>query len=176
MKASDLKQHIRNVRDFPEKGIVFRDITTLLTKPDAFNRSIDLLLDAVKGQQIDTVVAIEARGFIFGGALASRLNAGFVPVRKSGKLPADTLERTYSLEYGSDTLAIHRDAINPKAKVLMFDDLLATGGTMEASCRMVDELGGEIVSCLFLIELAFLNGREKLTHYPVQSLVVYDEE
>ena len=176
MEANDLKTQIRNIPDFPEKGIVFRDITTLLQNPDAFNQSIKLLTDAAGNTPIDLVVGIEARGFIFGGALAARLGAGFIPVRKSGKLPAETIERTYELEYGSDTLAMHRDAVCQGHKVLMFDDLLATGGTMAASCHMVEELGGEIVSCLFLIELAFLNGRSKLQNYPVHSLLVYDEE
>ncbi len=176
MEISKLRKYIRNVPDFPEKGIVFRDITTLLKKPDVFRDSIKLLLNAVEGRSIDCVVAIEARGFIFGGALAAELGAGFVPVRKSGKLPAETIEKTYELEYGSDTLAIHRDAICPGQKVLMFDDLLATGGTVDASCRMVEELGGDIVSCLFLIELAFLNGRQKIARHPVQSLLVYEEE
>jgi len=176
MGEPDLKKSIRNIPDFPEKGIVFRDITTLLKNPHMFRHSIGLLLDAINGESIDCVVGIEARGFIFGGAIASELNAGFVPVRKSGKLPSETVEETYELEYGSDTLAIHRDAIDSNQKVLMFDDLLATGGTMAASCRMVEELGGDIVSCLFLIELAFLNGREKLGERPIQSLVVYEEE
>ncbi len=176
MKAGELRAYIRSVRDFPEKGIVFRDITTLLKAPEAFRGAVELLLHAMKGEKIDSVVGIEARGFIFGAVLADRLGAGFVPVRKSGKLPAETLQRSYSLEYGSDTLAIHRDAVLPGQKVLMFDDLLATGGTMAASCAMVEEMGGDIVSCLFLIELSFLHGREKLPGLPVRSLVVYDEE
>ncbi len=176
MEATELRKHIRNVRDFPEKGIVFRDITTLLKNPDAFSRSIELVLDTVGDERIDRVVGIEARGFIFAGAIASRLGAGFVPVRKKGKLPAETIEKTYALEYGTDTVAMHRDAVSPGEKVLMFDDLLATGGTMAASCALVEELGGEIVSCTFLIELSFLNGRGKLTGYPVRSLIVYEEE
>ena len=173
---SDLKKYIRNIHDFPSKGIVFRDITTLLKNPVSLSHSVEVLAEAVDQTQVDIVVGIEARGFIFGGILAQKLNAGFVPIRKSGKLPSETIEKNYDLEYGTDTLAIHKDAIEKGSKVLMFDDLLATGGTMAASCSMVQQLGGDIVSCLFLIELAFLNGRDKLSGYPVSSIVVYDEE
>lgn len=176
MESFDIKSYIRSIPDFPEKGIVFRDITTLLKDPAAFNRSIQMLAEAVGSDHVDFVVGIEARGFIFGGAVAQQLGAGFVPVRKKGKLPAETVEMTYELEYGTDTLEMHRDALGGGQKVLMFDDLLATGGTMAASCKMVEQLGAQVVSCLFLLELSFLNGRSKLGRYPVNSLVKYEEE
>jgi adenine phosphoribosyltransferase len=172
----DLKNHIRSVPDFPEKGIMFRDITTLLKDGAAWREAVMELIEPYMTEQIDQVVAMEARGFIIGGVVACELGCGFVPVRKSGKLPAETIEKTYELEYGTDTLAMHRDAINPGDRVLMVDDLLATGGTMAASCEMVEELGGEIVSCAFLIELEFLGGREKLAGYDVFSLASYASE
>ena len=172
----DLKQRIRSIPDFPKKGIVFRDITTLLKEGRALHQAVDALAALFADAGVELVVGMEARGFILGGAVACKLGAGFVPVRKKGKLPAQTVEETYELEYGTDTLAMHRDAIRPGQKVLMLDDLLATGGTMAASCRMVEKLGGKIVGCAFLIELSFLKGRDKLRPYRVLSLIDYDRE
>lgn len=172
----ELKDHIRSIPDFPAAGIVFRDITTLVKDPAALQAAVDALVEPVAGEQIDQVVAAEARGFIFGGAIACRLGAGFVPVRKPGKLPAETVERTYELEYGTDTLAVHRDAIGTGDRVLVLDDLLATGGTAKAICELVEQLGGEVVACLFLIELSYLGGREKLNGRRVISLIDYPSE
>ncbi|MFW5915759.1 MAG: adenine phosphoribosyltransferase, partial [Planctomycetota bacterium] len=149
----DLEQYIRSIPDFPEEGIIFRDITTLLKDADALQKTLDALCEPYEASSIDQVVGIEARGFILGGALACRLNAGFVPIRKEGKLPAEKVKQSYTLEYGTDTLEMHRDAISEGDSVLMFDDLLATGGTMSASCQMVESLGGHIAGCAFLIEL-----------------------
>ena len=169
-----LKQHIRSIPDFPKKGIIFRDITTLLKDARVLQEAVHALCEPFRQQDVDQVVAIEARGFIMGGAIACELGAGFVPIRKSGKLPAETLQKTYELEYGTDTLAVHTDAIAKEENVLMFDDLLATGGTMAASCEMVESLGGNIVACAFLIELDALEGREKLECYELLSLVHYE--
>jgi adenine phosphoribosyltransferase len=170
----DLKKFIREIPDFPKPGILFYDITTLLKDPVAFREVIDRMADAVKDDRIDLVVGMESRGFIFAAPLADRLGAGFVPVRKLGKLPADTLEVEYDLEYGTATLEIHRDAIQPGQRVLIVDDLLATGGTMAATLRLVEQCGGVVVGLAFLIELAFLHGRAKLKNYPVTSLIVYE--
>jgi adenine phosphoribosyltransferase len=172
----ELKGFIRSIPDFPKKGIVFRDITTLLKDADAFRKAVDALVEPFAGQHVDLVVAAEARGFIFGGAVAYRLAAGFVPVRKPGKLPAETVQRTYELEYGTDTLTVHRDAIRRGHRVLVLDDLLATGGTVAACCSLVEQLGGQVVGCAFLIELSFLNGRDKLKGRNVFSLIRYASE
>jgi adenine phosphoribosyltransferase len=172
----DLSKFIRDVPDFPKKGIIFKDITTLLKDKLAFKEALEQLYNRVSNLNVDKVVAIESRGFIFGSLLADKLNAGFVPVRKPGKLPADKISESYQLEYGTDSLEIHIDAIQKGEKVLIHDDLLATGGTVEAVCRMVEKLGGEIVGILFLIELDFLNGREKLKKYNVHSIVHYGAE
>jgi adenine phosphoribosyltransferase len=172
----DLKDHIRSIPDWPSEGIVFRDITTLLQSSAALQESVDKLVEPFEGEKIDLVVAAEARGFIFGAAVACRLGAGFVPIRKPGKLPAETVERTYQLEYGTDTLAIHKDAIKPGDRVLVLDDLLATGGTIKACCELVEELGGEVVAVAFLIELSFLGGREKLGDRRVVALIDYESE
>lgn len=172
----NLKAHIRNIKDFPKQGIMFRDITTLLKNPEAMKFTSDKLLDFAKGLKIDKVVGIESRGFIFGSILSEKLNAGFVPVRKPGKLPAEKEKATYQLEYGTDTLEIHKDAITPGDNVLIHDDLLATGGTMEAVCKMIEKLGGNVVQISFIIELTFLQGREKLKGYDVRSIVEYDSE
>ncbi len=169
----NLKELIRDVPDFPEKGIIFKDITTLLKNPDGFKDAIEKLYALSRGKGITKVVGIESRGFIFGGVLAEKLNAGFVPVRKPGKLPAETLSATYQLEYGTDEIQIHKDAIHPGDIVLMHDDLLATGGTMKAACQLVEKLGGNIIQISFLIELDFLNGRELLKNYDVVSLIRY---
>ena len=169
----DLSLYIRDIPDFPKKGILFKDITTLLNDKDAFKESIDLLAKKFEGNKIDYVVSVEARGFIFGAALAYKLGAGFVPVRKKGKLPSKTASITYALEYGTDTLEIHNDAIKQKSRVLLVDDLLATGGTVEAAAKLLKVFEATIVGIAFLIELKFLNGREKLKDYPIYSLIQY---
>ena len=173
MSAAEYRSFIREVPDFPKPGILFYDITTLLKDSKAFAAIADELVAYYGGQRVSKVVGIESRGFIYGGILAQRLNAGFVPVRKPGKLPADCFEVKYSLEYGSNTLAIHRDAIGMGERVLIVDDLLATGGTAAATVSLVRQLGGEIVGLEFLVELKGLNGREKLVGYPVHSTIIY---
>ncbi len=173
MKKLKLESYIRSVPDFPKPGILFYDITTLLQNGSAFKAAVNAMAAKYKNKKIDTIVAIESRGFIFGAALAYKLGVGFVPVRKKGKLPAKTSSVTYELEYGTDTLEIHQDAISPKANVLIIDDLLATGGTAKAVCELVEQLKGKIIGILFLIELEFLKGREKLKGFPVQSLIKY---
>jgi adenine phosphoribosyltransferase len=173
---ADLKKYIRSIRDFPIKGIMFRDITTLLKDPDAVKETLNQLLAFSKEQKINKVIGIESRGFIFGAMLANELKAGFVPVRKPGKLPAEKESQTYQLEYGLDKIEIHKDAISSRDRVLIHDDLLATGGTAEAACKLVEKLGGKVVQISFLIELAFLNGREKLRSYKVDSLITYEDE
>ncbi len=173
MAAIDYRSLIREVPDFPKPGILFYDITTLLKNADAIRSLADELAGRYRPQQIAKVVGIESRGFIFAGILAARLGAGFVPVRKPGKLPADCYEVKYSLEYGSNSLAIHRDAIGMEERVLIVDDLLATGGTAEATVSLVRQLGGEIVGLDFLVELKSLNGRDKLAGYEVHSTVLY---
>ena len=172
----DLKKYIRSIRDFPIKGIMFRDITTLLKDADAVNETLRQLLVFTKGISIDKVVGVESRGFIFGAMIANELKAGFVPIRKPGKLPAERESQTYQLEYGLDKIEIHKDAINEGDKVLIHDDLLATGGTAEAACKLVEKLGGQVVQLSFIVELSFLNGREKLRNYKVDSLVIYEDE
>jgi len=172
----DLYSHIRSINDFPKKGIVFRDITTLLKNFEAFNYAFERLYEKAKDLKIDKVGGIESRGFILGGALALRLGAGFVPVRKKGKLPAETVSETYYLEYGSDTVEIHKDAIQSGNRVLLHDDLLATGGTALAACKLIEKLGGKIVQASFLIELSFLKGRERLKDYEVFALLDYKSE
>lgn len=173
---SNLARFIRDVPDFPKPGIIFKDITPLLADPAAFRQAVDQLAEPFRGAGVEAVVAAEARGFIFGGAVACELGAGFVPVRKPGKLPAETTSETYELEYGTDTLEIHTDAIRPGQKVLLLDDLLATGGTMAAIVRLVEKLGAEVVGIAFLIELSFLGGREKLKGYNLISLIRYEGE
>ncbi len=167
---------IRNVPDFPKKGIVFRDITTLLKNKEAFHRFIDLMVERYKNERIDKVVGIESRGFIGGAALAYALGAGFVPIRKPGKLPADKIRQEYQLEYGTDAIEIHRDAIAKGERVLLHDDLLATGGTILAACKLVEQLGGTIVGLSFLIELPFLQPRKRLSQYDTFSLISYESE
>ena len=169
----DLKEHIRNIKDFPKEGIMFRDITTLLKNPDAVKFTLNELLKSASKFKVNKVLGIESRGFIFGALLANELNCGFVPVRKPGKLPAEKESASYALEYGTDTLEIHKDAVNEGDKVLIHDDLLATGGTMQAASGLVEKLGGEVVQLSFIIELSFLNGREKLRDYDIVSLVSY---
>ena len=171
-----LKETIRSIPDFPKKGIVFRDITTLLKDRAAFQQTISLLVERYRDRSIDQVCAVEARGYIFGGALADRLGCAFVPIRKPGKLPSQTIFEEYELEYGAGRLEIHADAITPGKRVLLVDDLLATGGTLAAACRLIERLGGKVVEIAAVIELSFLNGRKKLSGYDVFSLVTYETE
>lgn len=168
-----LKQLIRDIPDFPIPGILFKDITTLIKNPEAFGEVIDRLADEFINDEIDVVVAIESRGFIFGAPLAYELGAGFVPVRKFGKLPAETVTKEYALEYGTNTLEMHVDAIEPGQRVLIVDDLLATGGTARATAELVESLGGQVVALAFVVELTFLAGREKLEGHRVVSLIQY---
>jgi adenine phosphoribosyltransferase len=174
--SEDLKKYIRSVKDFPKPGIMFRDITTILKDPVAFKLTARLLFKNAENLDINKVVGIESRGFIFGPLLSEKLDAGFIPIRKPGKLPAETVKETYSLEYGTDSIEIHRDAIQSGDKVLLHDDLLATGGTAEAACKLIEKLGGKVMQISFIIELSFLKGREKLKKYNVVSLVDYDSE
>ena len=168
-----LKDKIRVIENFPTEGISFKDITTLLKDKEGFKNCIDELVGRFKDEKIDIVVGPESRGFIFATPMAYLLGAGFVPVRKPGKLPAETLRYTYNLEYGTDSLEIHKDSIKPGQNVLIVDDLLATGGTMSAAAKLVQDLGGNVVGLCFLIELEDLKGREKLGEYRVESLVKY---
>ncbi|WP_445384426.1 adenine phosphoribosyltransferase [Robiginitalea sp. IMCC44478] len=169
----NFKNYIREVPDFPSKGIVFKDITPLLEDPVAFQKAGEALLYFTDGLHIDKVVGIESRGFFFAPLLAARLQAGFIPARKPGKLPRQTRKQEYALEYGADTLEIHAESISPGDKVLVHDDVLATGGTARAICDLVRSLGGEVVQCNFLIELTFLNGSDKLPGIPYRSLIQY---
>src|SRR5580765_3864554 len=170
---AEIEQAIRNIPDFPKPGIQFKDITPVLADARLFSGTIDLLTEHFKPGDVDAVVGIDARGFIFAAAAAVKLRAGFVPVRKKGKLPYQTHEQDYDLEYGTATVAVHVDALKPSSRVLLIDDLLATGGTAAAAAELVEKLGGKILEIGFLIELSFLHGREKLKDYPVRSLVVY---
>jgi len=170
---ADLERAIRNVPDFPKPGIQFKDITPVLADARLFSGAIDLLTEKFKPGSVDAVVGIDARGFIFAAAAATKLQAGFVPVRKKGKLPYRTIEQDYALEYGSATVAMHVDALRPGARVLLIDDLLATGGTSAAAATLVKKLGGQILEISFLIELKFLNGRDQLKGHPVRSLIAY---
>ncbi len=169
----ELKSIIRDIPDFPKKGIIFKDITTLLADAKSYQRMVDLLSHRYVGEKIDKVVGVEARGFIIGAALAYKLGAGIVLVRKPGKLPAKTFKKTYDLEYGTDTLEVHTDSIKTGERVLIADDLLATGGTMAAVVDMVDAMGGELVECCFMAELEFLDGRKKLPAGKVYSLLKF---
>ena len=171
----DLASTIRSVPDFPIEGILFYDITTLLKNPAALKDSIDQLVERYRDAGVEVVVGVESRGFIYGTPLAYQLGVGFVPVRKPGKLPAETAAESYELEYGTNTIEIHVDGIKPGQKVLIVDDLLATGGTARATCNLVEKLGGQVVGIAFLIELDFLNGRDKLQGYNVFSLLHYNE-
>ena len=171
--AAEIERAIRNVPDFPKPGIQFKDITPVLADARLFSGCVDLLIDGFKPGEVDAVVGIDARGFIFAAAAAVKLQAGFVPVRKTGKLPYKTHEQSYDLEYGSATIAVHVDALHPGSRVLLIDDLLATGGTAAAAAALVEKLGAKILEISFLIELKFLNGREKLKTYPIRSIVGY---
>jgi adenine phosphoribosyltransferase len=172
----NLKEHIRSVKDFPKPGIMFRDITTLLNNPEALKYTFNELYNQCKGLDINKVVGIESRGFMFGCMLAEKLNAGFVPVRKPGKLPYKTIKETYDLEYGCDTIEMHSDAIEKGDNVLLHDDLLATGGTARAAANLIEKCGGKVVLASFIIELSFLQGRDKLKEYNLYSMVDYDSE
>lgn len=174
MNINKLKAAIRSIPDFPQKGILFYDITPILADPKLFRLAIKVLADRHKGSDIKAVAAVDARGFILGAAVAYQLKAGFIPIRKKGKLPYKTIEESYSLEYGTATLALHEDAVKPGENILLVDDLLATGGTAAASAHMIEKLGGKIVEIAFLIELAGLKGREKLTNYPVFSALTFE--
>src|SRR5688572_4320144 len=169
----DLKQHIRHVPDFPKAGILFHDITTLLRDPQGFKMTIDMLATPYEGKGIDSVVGIESRGFILGAAVAQRIGAGFIPIRKPGKLPAKALKETYDLEYGKDALEIHEDAVGKGQRILIVDDVLATGGTAAAAVQLVKKLGGELHGLAFLIELLFLNGKQKIAAENVYSVLKY---
>lgn len=168
-----IQDYIRDIQDFPKKGILFKDITPLLLSPKGTQECLEILLSNLKDKQIDKVVGVESRGFFFGMLLARELNVGFVPVRKPNKLPFETLSASYDLEYGSDILEIHTDAIQKGDKVLIHDDVLATGGTAKAVCELVEKLGGEIVQCNFLMELTFLNGREKIANQKIFAALTY---
>jgi adenine phosphoribosyltransferase len=171
--ALDLRDRVRDVPDFPKPGIVFKDLMPLVADAAYFRETIDRLEELARPRQPDIILGAEARGFIFGGALADRLGCGFVPARKPGKLPWETVEATYELEYGMDSLQIHADAISKGTRVVVHDDLLATGGTARAKTDLVERLGGEVVGVLFVVELTFLNGRDKLSGYDVESLIQY---
>lgn len=169
----ELRDFIRDIPDFPKPGIAYKDITPLLQNPEATKMAVHAFLDKLEDLRIDKVVGIESRGFFFATLLAQELNAGFIPIRKPGKLPFETHKESYSLEYGTDTLEIHVDAIEKGEKILVHDDVLATGGTAAAACKLVEKMGGEIVQCNFLMDLAFLKGREKLKPYDVVSLFTF---
>jgi adenine phosphoribosyltransferase len=173
---NQLSDSIRTIPDFPKEGIVFRDITTLLKNADALKKAVDLFSEKYRNSKIDKVVCIESRGFIIGSALAVNLGAGFVPVRKKGKLPAEVITEQYDLEYGTDSVEMHVDAIRPGERVLMHDDLLATGGTMCAAIKLVEKLQAKIVGVSFLIELSFLQGRKHMQKQDIYSLIIYDRE
>ena len=176
LASENLKQYIRNVPNFPRQGVVFRDITTLLKDKKALQIASDIFYEKYQNQNIEKVVCIESRGFILGSILAYRLGAGFVPIRKPDKLPADAVREEYQLEYGKDAIEIHRDAIGLGERILLHDDLLATGGTIAAASKLVEQLGGTIVGIAFLIELAFLKGRDRLKGYDIFSIISYDAE
>lgn len=169
-----LKEYIRSILDFPEKGIIFRDVTSILMDADGLKLAIDELAKCLEGMDFDVIAGAESRGFLFGMPLAYLLHKPFVPIRKKGKLPCETVEKTYDLEYGTATIEIHKDAIKPGDKVVLLDDLIATGGTMKAAAELVEELGGEVVEMLFLIELVDLKGREVLSKYKVDSVVQFE--
>jgi adenine phosphoribosyltransferase len=180
-KGTGLEKYIRSIPDWPKKGILFRDITPLLADPKAFSAAVDALcanfteadVDSTGSPQVEYVAAVEARGFIFGAAVAQKLGVGFVPIRKKGKLPYKTESVTYDLEYGTDTLEVHKDAVKEGAMVLMVDDLLATGGTMAAACQLIEKIGGQIAGIAFLVELKELAGRDKLSSYNISTVISY---
>ncbi len=172
----NLKETIRSIPDWPIAGVVFRDLTTLMQDPKAFAHSCDILFERYTNKGIDKIVGIDARGFVFGGVLAYKLGIGFVPVRKIGKLPCRTIQESYDLEYGTDTLEIHEDAIKPGEKVVVVDDLIATGGTVGATVKLIRKLGADLVECAFIVELPDLKGREQIPGCPVFSMVAFEGE
>lgn len=174
MKREKVEDYVRSIPDFPEPGIIFRDVTTILQDPDGLEMSIDAICKMLEGVDFDVVVGPESRGFIFGVPVAYKLHKGFVPVRKKGKLPCKTISQSYDLEYGSAEIEMHADSITPGQKVVIIDDLIATGGTIEAIIKLVKQLGGEVVKCCFVMELAGLNGREKLSDVNVDSVIIYE--
>ncbi|MGN0250136.1 MAG: adenine phosphoribosyltransferase [Oliverpabstia sp.] len=169
-----LEEYVRSIPDFPEPGIIFRDVTSILQDADGLQLAIDALQDLLKDVDVDVIAGAESRGFIFGVPVAYNLHKPFVPVRKKGKLPCETVSQTYDLEYGSAEIEMHKDAIQPGQKVVLIDDLIATGGTMEAAAKLIESLGGQVVKIIFLIELAGLNGRERLNNYDVASVICYE--
>lgn len=170
----EVEKYIRSIKNFPEEGIIFRDITTVIQDPKGLKLAVDAMVDKVKNLDFDVVVGLEARGFIFGMPIAYLLGKSFVLVRKKGKLPCETISESYDLEYGKAEIEIHTDSIKPGQKVILVDDLIATGGTIEAAIKLIERLGGEVVDCLFLVELAGLKGRERLSNYNVDSVVAYE--
>ncbi len=172
----NLKETVRSIPGWPIAEVTFRDLTTLMKDPDALRESCDILFERYRDQKIDKIVGIDARGFVFGAVLAYKLGVGFIPVRKKGKLPAETIEKSYSLEYGSGTLEIHKDAINEGERVVIVDDLIATGGTVGATVSLVERLGGDIVECAFLIELPDLNGRAQINGYDIFAIMEFEGE
>lgn len=171
--AKKVEDYIRTIPDFPKKGVMFRDITTVLNDADGLQLAIDEMVNLIKGRDVDCIAGCESRGFIFGAAIAYILHKPFVLIRKAGKLPCETVSQTYDLEYGTATIEIHKDAIKPGEKVVIVDDLIATGGTVEAAAKLVEKLGGEVVEMVFLMELAGLKARDRLTKYDVESVVTY---
>lgn len=169
-----LEEYVRSIPDFPEPGVIFRDVTSILQDADGLNLAIDSMQSYLKDMDLDVIVGLESRGFMFGVPLAYNLHKAFVPVRKKGKLPCETISQTYDLEYGSEEIEIHKDAIRPGQKVAIVDDLIATGGTVEAAVKLIERLGGEVVKIVFLMELEGLNGREKLEEYNVDSVIRYE--
>ena len=169
-----IEDYVRSIPDFPEPGIIFRDVTSILQDADGLKLAIDSMQECLKDTEVDVIVGTESRGFMFGVPIAYNLHKPFVPVRKKGKLPCETVSRSYDLEYGSATIEMHRDSINPGQKVAVIDDLIATGGTVEAAVKLIEELGGEVVKIVFLMELAGLKGREKLAGYDVASVIRYE--
>lgn len=172
----DLKSAIRSIPDFPKEGIIFRDITTLLLDPEAFGEAINRMHEFCRKRKVDKIIGIESRGFIFAGALADRIGVGLIPVRKAGKLPGDTIEQTYDLEYGSATIEVHADAISEGDSVVIVDDLIATGGTLEATCKLVERMGGTVAGITALIDLSYLPWHNRLGGYDILSLITYDSE
>ncbi|MEK6906096.1 MAG: adenine phosphoribosyltransferase [Nanoarchaeota archaeon] len=171
-----IKEKIRTIPDFPKPGVMFRDVTTLFKDKDGMKKIMEIFYNKYKNVEIDVVAGIEARGFIIGGGLAEKLGVGFIPIRKKGKLPHETVNHEYNLEYGTDIVEIHKDAVSPGQKVLLVDDLIATGGTASASCHLIEKLGGNIVGCAFIIDLPDLKGKEKLSRYDVFSIVEFEGE
>ena len=169
-----LEEYVRSIPDFPEPGIIFRDVTSILQDADGLRLAIDSMHECLKGVDVDVIMGAESRGFIFGMPIAYNLHKPFVPIRKAGKLPCETISQSYELEYGEATIEIHKDSIRPGQKVVIIDDLIATGGTVQAATKLVEQLGGEVVKIVFLMELAGLNGREKLKGYDVASVICYD--